>query len=150
MQLILREDVPSLGKAGEVVKVRDGYGRNFLLPQKKAVLADANNMKAVEAQKKHIEAQRAKNLEKASEAAGKINGLELTITRAVGSNDRLFGSVTKIEISAALREKGIQIDKHLIELEAPIKTIGTYDVGVKLHPETKASFKLWVVREEKK
>ena len=150
MQLILREDVPSLGKAGEVVKVRDGYGRNFLLPQKKAVLADANNMKAVEAQKKHIEAQRSKNLEKASEAAGKINGLEITITRAVGSNDRLFGSVTKIEISAALREKGIQIDKHLIELEAPIKTIGTYDVGVKLHPETKASFKLWVVREEKK
>ncbi|MCE9625613.1 MAG: 50S ribosomal protein L9 [Deltaproteobacteria bacterium] len=150
MQLILREDVPSLGKAGEIVKVRDGYGRNYLLPQKKAVLADANNMKAIEAQKKHIEAQRAKSMEKANEAAGKINGLEITITRAVGSNDRLFGSVTKIEISAALREKGIQIDKHLIELEAPIKTIGTYDVGVKLHPETKAAFKLWVVREEKK
>jgi len=150
MQVILREDIPTLGKAGEVVKVRDGYGRNYLLPRKMAVLADAKNLKAVEAQKKQIEAQRAKDRQKADEAAAKLASLELTIARDVGSNDRLFGSVTKVEISAALREKGVQIDKHLIELEAPIKTIGTYEVGVKLHPEIRAAFKLWVVRQEKK
>lgn len=150
MQVILREDIPTLGKAGEVVKVRDGYGRNYLLPRKMAVLADAKNLKAVEAQKKQIEAQRAKDRQKADEAAAKLASLELTIAREVGSNDRLFGSVTKVEISAALREKGVQIDKHLIELEAPIKTIGTYEVGVKLHPEIRAAFKLWVVRQEKK
>ncbi|KAB2839186.1 50S ribosomal protein L9 [bacterium] len=150
MQVILREDIPTLGKAGEVVKVRDGYGRNYLLPRKMAVLADAKNLKAVEAQKKQIEAQRSKDRQKADEAAAKLSSLELTIAREVGSNDRLFGSVTKVEISAALREKGIQIDKHLIELTAPIKTIGTYEVGVKLHPEIRAAFKLWVVRQEKK
>lgn len=150
MQVILREDIPTLGKAGEVVKVRDGYGRNYLLPRKMAVLADAKNLKAVEAQKKQIEAQRSKDRQKADEAAAKLASLELTIAREVGSNDRLFGSVTKVEISAALREKGVQIDKHLIELEAPIKTIGTYEVGVKLHPEIRAVFKLWVVRQEKK
>ncbi|MDL1872517.1 50S ribosomal protein L9 [Deltaproteobacteria bacterium PRO3] len=150
MQVILREDIPTLGKAGEVVKVRDGYGRNYLLPRKMAVLADAKNLKAVEAQKKQIEAQRAKDRQKADEAAAKLASLELTIAREVGSNDRLFGSVTKVEISAALREKGVQIDKHLIELAAPIKTIGTYEVGVKLHPEIRAAFKLWVVRQEKK
>ncbi len=150
MQVILREDIPTLGKAGEVVKVRDGYGRNYLLPRKMAVLADAKNLKAVEAQKKQTEAQRSKDRQKADEAAAKLASLELTIAREVGSNDRLFGSVTKVEISAALREKGIQIDKHLIELTAPIKTIGTYEVGVKLHPEIRAAFKLWVVRQEKK
>lgn len=150
MQVILREDIPTLGKAGEVVKVRDGYGRNFLLPRKKAVLADAKNLKAVEVQKKQIEAQRAKDRQGAEQVASKLGGLELTLEREVGSNDRLFGSVTKVEISAALREKGIQVDKHLIELEAPIKTIGTYEVGVKLHPELRATFKLWVVRQEKK
>ncbi|MCC6272881.1 MAG: 50S ribosomal protein L9 [Deltaproteobacteria bacterium] len=150
MQVILREDIPTLGKAGEVVKVRDGYGRNYLLPRKKAVLADAKNLKAVEAQKKQIEAQRSKDRQKADEAAAKLASLELTIAREVGSNDRLFGSVTKVEISAALREKGVQIDKHLIEIEAPIKTIGTYEVGVKLHPEVRTAFKLWVVRQEKK
>lgn len=150
MQVILREDIPTLGKAGEVVKVRDGYGRNYLLPRKMAVMADAKNLKAVEAQKKQIEAQRAKDRQKSDEVAAKLASLELTIAREVGSNDRLFGSVTKVEISAALREKGVQVDKHLIELEAPIKTIGTYEVGVKLHPEVRAAFKLWVVREEKK
>ncbi|MFO1464456.1 MAG: 50S ribosomal protein L9 [bacterium] len=150
MQVILREDIPTLGKAGEVVKVRDGYGRNYLLPQKKAVLADAKNLKAVEAQKKHIEAQRLKDRGKADEVAAKLAGIELTIARDVGSNDRLFGSVTKVEIAAALRERGVQVDKHLIELEAPIKTIGGFDVAVKLHPEVKGTFKLWVIRQEKK
>jgi large subunit ribosomal protein L9 len=150
MQIILREDVPSLGKAGEVVKVRDGYGRNYLLPQKKAVLANTGNLKAVEAHKKAFAATQAKAKGKADEVAARLQGLELTLTKGVGAGDRLFGSVTKTEISVALRAQGIQIEKHLIELAAPIKSIGGYDVGVKLHPEVKGTFKLWVIREEKK
>ena len=149
MEVILREDISTLGKAGEVVKVRDGYGRNYLLPQKKAILADAKNLQAVAAQKKMIEIHQAKERKQAEEIAARLNGLEVTITRGVGSNDRLFGSVTKMDISTTLRQQGLQIDKHLIELEAAIKTIGTFDVGVKLHPEVKAVFKLWVVRETK-
>ena len=150
MQVILREDIPTLGKAGEVVKVRDGYGRNFLLPRKKAVLADARNLKAIEAQKKAIEAGLAKAKSGADEAAAKLNNLEVTIARGVGANDRLFGSVTKLDISNALRQQGVQIDKHLIELDAPIKAIGGYDVGIKLHSDVKATIKVWVVREDKK
>lgn len=150
MQVILREDVPSLGKAGEVVKVRDGYGRNYLLPQKKAVLADAGNLKAVEAHKKAIEANQAKVKSQADEIAARLGGLEITIAKGVGAGDRLFGSVTKTEIAAALRQQGLNIDKQLIELESPIKSIGGFDVAVKVHPEVKATFKLWVVREEKK
>jgi large subunit ribosomal protein L9 len=149
MELILREDVPNLGKAGEVVKVRDGYGRNYLLPRKKAMLANAGNLKALASQKKSIEANQAKVKKNAEDAAARLSGLEITIAKGVGSNDRLFGSVTKLEISNALRKEGIQVDKHLIELEAPIKSIGTYEVAVKLHPEINTVFKLWVIRETK-
>jgi len=149
MQLILREDVPSLGKAGDVVKVRDGYARNYLLPKKKAMLANPGNLKSLEVQKKIIEKNKAQQKSDAESVASRLNNLEVTIARAVGANDRLFGSVTKMEISDALRKQGLQIDKHLIELESPIKTIGTFDIGVKLHPELTSTFKLWVIRETK-
>ena len=147
MQIILREDVPSLGKAGEVVKVRDGYARNFLLPKKLSLVADAKNLKALEVQKKAIEKNQAKAKEGAQEVADRLNKLEVTIARGVGSGDRLFGSVTKMDISEALAKQGMRVDKHLIGLEAPIKTIGTFDIPVKLHGEVSAVFKLWVVRE---
>lgn len=147
MQIILREDVPNLGKAGEVVKVRDGYARNFLLPKKLGLVADAKNLKVVEVQKKAIEKNLAKSRQDAQDVAERLNKLEVTIARGVGTGDRLFGSVTKIDISDALAKQGLRVDKHLIELEAPIKTIGTFDISVKLHGEVKAVFKLWVVRE---
>ncbi len=149
MEVILREDIPSLGKAGEVVKVRDGYGRNYLLPKKKAMLADSKNLKMLEVQKKLVEKNRASQLQNAQDIAARLNNTEITIEKEVGAKDRLFGSVTKTEISEALRKKGIQIDKHLLEVPAAIKTIGTFDIGVKLHPEIQATFKLWVVRESK-
>ncbi len=149
MELILKEDVPPLGKAGDVVKVRDGYGRNFLLPQKKAILVSPGNLKALEAQKKMIEANLTKVRRKAQEVADRLNGFELTLAYKVGTHDRLFGSVTKMDISNALLKQGIQIDKHFLDLSAPIKTIGVYEVGVKLHPEVAASFKLWITRETK-
>lgn len=149
MEIILREDVPNLGKAGEVVKVRDGYGRNFLLPRKKAMMANAGNLKSVAAQKKIIEASQAKLRTNADEVAARLSTLEITLSRDVGTSDRLFGSVTKLDIATALRKEGLQIDKHLIELVAPIKTIGMFEVPVKLHPEVSATFKLWVIRETK-
>ncbi len=148
MEVILREDVSSLGKAGEVVKVRDGYGRNFLLPQNKAIVADSSNLKRLEAQKKMIETRRAKSKVEAEKIAGRLNGIEVTIARKVGAQDRLFGAVTKGDIVQALQKQGVQIDKHLIELESAIKTIGVFDLAVSVHPEIKANFKLWVVREE--
>jgi large subunit ribosomal protein L9 len=149
MQVILREDIPSLGKAGDVVKVRDGYGRNFLLPRKMALLANAGNLKALEAQKKMIEAGQIKIRQNAQDVATRLGSLEITIARGVGTNDRLFGSVTKMDIAAALKKQGIQIDKHLIQLDVPIKTIGAFEIPVKLHPEVAATFKLWVIRETK-
>jgi len=149
MQIILREDVPNLGKAGEVVKVRDGFARNFLIPRKKAVIADAKNVKAIEVAKKNIEKNAAKVQEQAKEIATKLNGLEITIARPAGEGERLFGSVTRMDISEALAKQGFRVDKHIIELEAPIKVIGTFEVPVKLHSEINAVLKLWVVRETK-
>ena len=150
MEIILKEDIPTLGKAGEVVKVRDGYGRNFLLPQKKAILATQGNLQAIAAQKRMIDANLAKLAQNAQEVSGRLNGLEVTIERPVGTNDRLFGSVTKLDVATALRAKGIQIDKSLIQIDAPIKTIGTFDVTIKLHHDIHATIKLWVIRETKK
>ena len=149
MQIILREDVPNLGKAGEVVKVRDGFARNFLIPRKKAVVADAKNVKAVEVKKKNIEKNAAKVAEQAKEIGAKLNGLEITIARPAGEGERLFGSVTRMDISEALAKQGFRVDKHIIALDAPIKAIGTYEVPVKLHSEVSSVLKLWVVRETK-
>lgn len=144
MEVILTEDIKSLGKAGDVVKVKEGYGRNYLLPKKKALVADKSNIKAVEAQKKMIEARRAKLLETAQDIATRLASLEITIEKEVGTGDRLFGSVTKMEIVEALQKEGIKIDKHLIEIESPIKAIGEYDITVKLSQDVTGKFKLVV------
>jgi large subunit ribosomal protein L9 len=149
MQIILREDVPSLGKAGDVVKVRDGYARNYLLPRKLAMVADAKNLTAVEVHRKAIEKNTAKTRQGAQEMADRLNQLEVTIAREVGVEDRLFGSVTRMDISEALGKQGFRVDKHLIELEAPIKAIGTFEIPIKLHSDISATLKLWVVREAK-
>ena len=150
MEVILTEDIPKLGKAGDVVKVKDGYGRNFLLPQKKALISSSKNLKALEFQKKMIEANQAKAQKGAEEIAERFRTLEITIEKEAGTGDRLFGSVTNMEIAEALRKEGIQVDKHLIVLDAPIKTIGTFEIKVKLHPEISANFMLWVVRKSEK
>ena len=147
MQVILKEDVSNLGKAGDVVNVRDGYGRNFLLPKKKAILAAPNNLKQLEHQKKVVAALQMKRKKGAEEMAGKIESLSLTIPRDAGEEDKLFGSVTTKDICEALRGENYIIDRHDIHLDAPIKKLGVFEVPVKLHPEVTATVKVWVVKK---
>jgi large subunit ribosomal protein L9 len=146
MQVILQEDVHKVGKAGDVVQVRDGYGRNFLLPQKKAVLANPKNLRQLEHQKRVVMAKQQKIRRKAEDLAAKLRDISLTISREVGEEDRLFGSVTTKDISDALRNEGYIIDRHDIRLEEPIKQLGIFDIPIKLHPEVTGEIKLWVVK----
>lgn len=147
MQVILKEDVPNLGKTGDVVSVREGFGRNYLLPKKKAIMAAPNNLKQLEHQKKVIAALQLKRRKTAEEMAEKIAGLSLTVSRDAGEEDKLFGSVTTKDISEALRGEGYIIDRHDIHLEAPIKQLGIFDVPVKLHSEVTGTVKVWVVKK---
>lgn len=146
MQVILQEDVHKLGKAGDVVQVREGYGRNFLLPQKKAVLADPKNLRQLEHQKRVVAAKQQKVTRKAEDLAAKLRDISLTIGREVGEEDKLFGSVTTKDISDALRNEGYIIDRHDIRLEEPIKQLGIFDIPIRLHPEVTGEVKLWVVK----
>lgn len=147
MKVILLEDVEGLGRGGEVLDVKDGYGRNFLLPRKLALKATRSNLKIVEQRKKIYEAQRIKEKQEAEELARKISELSLTIIKKVGESDTLYGSVTTGEIVEALKNEGFEIDKRKIEMEEPIKTLGMFIVKVKLYPEVVADLKVWVVKE---
>ncbi|MBI2092666.1 MAG: 50S ribosomal protein L9 [Deltaproteobacteria bacterium] len=147
MEVILREVVAGLGKAGELVKVKDGFARNFLLPQKKAVVADSKNIKMIEHQKKTAEV-REKKLRKSSEdLASKLSGTSVTISRDCGAEEKIFGSVTARDIAESLKKNGITVDKRNIILKEPIKQIGVFDVEVKLHPEVTGTVKVWVVKK---
>jgi large subunit ribosomal protein L9 len=147
MEVILQEDIRNLGKAGDIVNVRDGYARNFLFPRKKAVKADMGKVKEVEHHKRAIAAKQAKLKVKAEELAGKMKELSITIGREAGEEEKLFGSVTSKDIADALRGEGYVVDRHDIHLEAPIKQIGIYDVSIRLHPEVKGVVKIWVVKK---
>ena len=147
MQVILKEDILNLGKAGDVVTVREGYGRNFLLPRKKAIKAAPNSLKELEHQKKVVTALQLKRKKEAEGIATKVAKLSLTISREAGEEDKLFGSVTTKDIADALRGEGFIIDRHDITLEAPLKALGIFDVPVKLHPEVTGTVKVWVVKK---
>lgn len=147
MDVILQEDMPDLGKAGDVVSVREGYGRNYLLPRKKAVMADRKNLRQLEHHKRVVAAKQQKIRKRSEELAEKLKALSITIAREVGEEDKLFGSVTSKDIAAALRNEGFVIDRHDIQLEAPIKQIGIFDVGIRLHPEVTGVVKIWVVKK---
>ena len=148
MQVILREDVEKLGKIGDLVKVKPGYARNFLVPTKKAIEATPKNMKAMEHAKKMV-SDRLRTLKKAAAAdADNIKALSLVIKTKVGEEGKLFGSVTTMDIAAAMQEQGVTIDKRKIHLEEPIKRTGEYTVPVKLHTDVVANLKVTVVAEE--
>lgn len=147
MEIILREEVEGLGKAGELVKVREGYARNFLLPQKKAVQADPKNIKMIEHQKKAAEAREKKQKRACEEFAAKLAAVSVTIAREAGAEEKIFGSVTARDIADALKREGITVDKKQIVLAEPIKQIGVSDVTVKLHPEVNATVKVWIVKK---
>ncbi|MDZ7271065.1 MAG: 50S ribosomal protein L9 [candidate division KSB1 bacterium] len=146
MKVILKQDHEKLGKAGDVVEVKPGYARNYLLPRGIALAATPSNLKAYHEQKK-LDAQRLERAKKGALAlAEKLNGVSCTATVAVGEEDRVFGSVTSQTIADLLKEKGFDIDKKKILLEEPIKALGIYDVAIKLHPEIEAKVKVWVVK----
>jgi large subunit ribosomal protein L9 len=148
MQIILKEDLENLGKSGEVVNVRAGYGRNYLLPRGLAVLATAGDIARVDHEKKVIAARTAKLAKEAQAEADRLSQVSVSIARAVGEEDKLFGSVTSRDIAEALQEKGVTVDAKKIVLDEPLKALGMTEVSVKLSRGVQAKVKVWVVKKE--
>ena len=147
MQVILLENVPSLGKPGDLVKVSDGYGRNYLIPQKKAILATEKSLKMIEHQRREVQHRLEKGKKDAEKLGQQIEKLSCTFAKTVGESGKLFGSVTSMEIESFLKENGIDVDRKKILLEEPIKNLGIFTIPIKLHPEVTAHLKVWVVQE---
>lgn len=148
MDVILLERVPQLGQMGDVVKVKNGFARNFLLPQKKAMRASKDNIAVFEKQRAQLEA---KNLERRKEAegvAGKVEGMTVVLIRQAGDTGQLYGSVTVRDIAQAIAEAGVTLDRHQVQLERPIKTLGLHPVRVMLHPEVIVSVTANVARSQ--
>ncbi len=148
MKLLLKEDVDGLGYCGEEVEVKDGYGRNFLIPKGKALLATPNNLKAFNHQKRIVQAKVKKITGIAQEVADKISAASIQIKKKMGDGGKMFGAVTAQEISDLLKAKGIDIDRRKIQIQEPIKKAGEYSIPVKLHPEVTAEIKLTVEGEK--
>jgi len=148
MKVILLEDVDTLGKLGDTVNVKDGYARNYLFPRKLALPATARNLKSQAHQLRDIERRKGKIVDNARSLAEKVSGVALTFTRKSGDKGRLFGSVTNMDIAEALAEKGLTIDRKDIVLPDPIKSIGEFDVQIKLHHEVNPEIKITVLPEE--
>jgi large subunit ribosomal protein L9 len=147
MKVILREDVENLGKGGELVEVKSGYGRNYLIPRGLAVVANPKNIREVEHQKSVAAAKAAKLKASAEAVARRLADTPITLRRKVGEQDKLYGSVTAMDIAEALAGRGVQIDRRHIDLAEPIKTVGDHEVGVKLHSEVVGKVKVKVEAE---
>jgi len=148
MEIVLKQDYENLGQALDVVNVKDGYARNFLIPQGIAVPATKGNMQAVAEAKKMYEKREEKRIGGAKELAKKIEKVPCTIPVKVGEDDKLFGAVTSQEIASFLQKEGFEIEKKHVLLEEPIKQIGVYTVTIKLHRDVSANLKVWVVKED--
>jgi large subunit ribosomal protein L9 len=148
MQIILQEDVEKLGNRGEIVTVAEGYARNFLLPRKLALEATEGNMKRLEKMRAAFAKKEAVERGDAQKLSEMLAGVSLELSRKSGENDQLFGSVTSADISEALAAKGFTIDKRKITLAEPIKTIGEFEIPIKLHRDVANSVKLSVKKEE--
>jgi large subunit ribosomal protein L9 len=144
MEIILKEDITNLGHRGDVVKVAEGYGRNFLLPKKLAIEANASNRAVIEQMKQSAVRKSAKEKTDAEAQVAQLNQIELVFTRKVGENDHLFGSVTSSEIAHEIEAKGFTIDRRKIVLEEPLRQLGEFHVPVKLHREVTAHVKVTV------
>jgi large subunit ribosomal protein L9 len=147
MKVLLREDYKGLGEAGEIVKVKDGFARNFLIPQGFAFIATEQNRKRFENDLKQQSWKLERDKIQAEELSKTLENVSCTISVQVGEEDKLFGSVTSQNIADTLEEQGYKIDKRKILLEEPIKALGIYSVPIKLHPDVEASVKVWVVKE---
>jgi large subunit ribosomal protein L9 len=147
MKVILKEDVKSLGALGSVVNVADGYARNYLIPKNLAVEANTKNVKTLEHEKKKIAEQAKKIRNSAQSLAEKLSSMTITLSAKAGEEEKLFGSVTNIDIAEALKKEGLDIDRKKIALDEPIKRLGSYTVGIKIHPELIARLNIAVVSE---
>jgi large subunit ribosomal protein L9 len=147
MLIILQENVPNLGNVGDVVRVKDGYGRNFLVPRGMAVIADQSNRRRLDHQKRVAEASRSKAMAEANALLAKIVGTPITIKSAAGEDGKLFGSVTNRDVAEKLAEAGVEVDRRLITIGDAIKTTGAYDITVKLGLDLSATLKVYVVEE---
>jgi large subunit ribosomal protein L9 len=148
MKVILLEDIDTIGKMGDTVSVKNGYARNYLIPRNLALPATARNLKAHEHQLRDIERKVSKIVSEAQSLADKIAGVSLTFNRKTGEKGRLFGSVTNMDIADALKEKGLTIDRKDIVLPEPIKSLGEFDVQVKLHHDVSPVVKITVLPED--
>lgn len=148
MEVILREDVPQLGAMGDVVKVKPGFARNFLMPRGLALEASRRNLAALEHQKRVVAAKRERERKAALGIADQIEGLVLEIRARAGEEDRLYGSVTNMDIERLLAERGVRIDRRRVDLSDPIKRLGTYRISVGIAHDVKATFTLKVLPEE--
>jgi len=148
MELILTQDVKHLGKAGELVSVKRGYGRNYLLPQGFAVSATRRNKSQLEHEKNRIERKVAKEQAEASDIATRINGMTLQFERLVGEDDKLFGSVTSRDLVEQLSKAGVDVETRRVHLSEPVRTLGKFDVDIKLRADVVANLKFWVVGKE--
>lgn len=149
MEIILQKDVDRLGKAFEVVSVKDGYAMNYLIPRKLGVIATAGKKKRIEQDRKSFERKEAHLVQKATELAKKLEELSLTITMKAGEGDRLYGAVTSAVIAEKLAKEGFNISKKDVLLDEPIKALGVYTVKVNLHQNVSADAKVWVVKDGK-
>jgi large subunit ribosomal protein L9 len=149
MEVILREHVDNLGRRGEVVKVADGYARNFLLPRKLALVATAGNKHQIERERAKFDAKETEERKAAEAVAERIAGVEVVIARKVGETDALYGSVTTADIAEALAAQGVTLDRRRIQLHEPIKQIGGADIPVRLHRDVTVTLKVKVVPENK-
>jgi large subunit ribosomal protein L9 len=148
MEVILKANVAKLGKMLDVVKVKDGYARNFLFPRKLAVMATAQSKAEIEKNREAMEAVFRKDHASAEGVAAKLNALSLNLVRRVVEGERLYGSVSAADLSEALKAQGFKVEKRQIVLAEPIKQLGVYTVAVKLFGDVEASVKVWIVKED--
>lgn len=148
MKVILLSDLRHQGKRGQVVDVKSGYARNFLLPQGLALIATPGNLKYFEQQRKKIDAKHARERDAAAQIAARLAGVKLSVAKRVGETQTLYGSVTATEVAEMLQAKGFEIDRRRIDLEGGIKTLGDHPVRIELHPEVIAEVVVTVVAEE--
>jgi large subunit ribosomal protein L9 len=148
MEVILRTHVDNLGRRGEVVKVADGYARNYLLPRKLALVATEGNKKQIERERAKLDAVEAEEQKVAGAIAERLGGVELEISRKVGETEALYGSVTTADIAEALHAKGFDVDRRKVQLNEPIKKLGEYEIPIRLHREVVVKMKVHVVAEQ--
>lgn len=147
MEVILNQDIAKLGKAGSVIKVKEGYARNFLIPNKLAIPLTQENLRRLEQEKEKKTAHLAKLKKEAETLRDRLAGISVTIPVLVHDAEKIYGSITSLEIAAALKEEGFSLDKNTIVLVEPIKTLGIYEVPVNLHPDVAVKIKVWIVKK---